>query len=362
MQPVEIPREVLHHTPRDVARRAFEEDDEVVATLPFTSPPPPAAAESPRSTPRRRPSTREPPTNTKRNSLLGGFSLFSRAKTDPVIPKSKSAKPETRARLIPGGIPETDIQASRDVKPHPSSVHQSSNESRDNVERPHRSRRHSQGQQQRQKSKISAEEEYRRQKEKRRSARHPDYEMSGGRDGGMSLTPPMDDLPPPLEPFEPIHEPAQEPDLQPPSPSMAAEVGVASTSSAERRERRRSKRTPPTEELPRSRRITVSEKERPVSRRFESDRPRTRGYDEERPVSRRMESDRPRTRGHDEERPVSRRIESDRPRTRGHDEERPRPRRNETERRSSGTHRSSKKKEESGGLKSLFGGFTKKFA
>jgi hypothetical protein len=149
--------------------------------------------------------------------------------------------------------------------------------------------------------------------------------MSGGRDGGVSFAPFVDELPPPPpEPFEPDPEPVfePEPEVRAQSPYMddaKAEVGVESTSSDERRERRRSRRASgAVDERPRTRRITVTEKDRPAGRR----------------------------------------IESDRPRTRGHDEERPRPRRGETERRSSG--RTSKKKEESGGLKSLFGGLKKR--
>ena len=169
------------------------------------------------------------------------------------------------------------------------------------------------------------EDEYYYQKEKRRSARQREYEMSGGRDGGVTFAEPIDDLgPPPPEPFEPDHEPVFEPELEQDASQYIeddkAELGVASASSAERRERRRSRRESGLEERPRTRRITVTERERPEGRRIDSDRPRTRGYDEEKP----------------------------------------RPRRSETERRSSG--RSSRKKEESGGLKSLFGGLKKRIA
>lgn len=295
---------------RDAARRAFEEDQEVAPPpRPTTPPPPPVVTESsPRSAPRRRTSTRDPPPPTKRNSILGG--LFGRSKTDPPVTSPRSSRPVARVRSDPVEVPESPARAQRMEKERPKSSHQSSNESRDRVERPHRSRRHSQRQRE---FKSAAEEaEHYKQKEKRRSAR----------DGGRSAIPQTDELPLPPEPFEPEPEPAQPRGLREFEPLMddaAAEVGIASTSSAERRERRRSKRASGAEERPKSRRITVTEPERPVSRR----------------------------------------IESDRPRTRGHDEERPRARRSETERRREGPHRSSKK-EESSGLKSLFGGLKKR--
>jgi hypothetical protein len=268
-------------------------------------------------------STREAPPPPKRSSRLGSFSLFSRSKTDPSTPPSKSTKATARVR-DPVEVSETPVKLPRKDTERPRSSHHSSNEGRDPMDRPHRSRRESHGQRS---FKSQAEEaEYYKQKEKRRAARKKEYEMSGGRDGGVSFAPFVDELPPPPpEPFEPDPEPVfeDEPEVSAPSPYMddaKAELGVDSTSSAERRERRRSRRTSgAVDERPRTRRITVTEKDRPAP---------------------------------------SRRVESDRPRTRGHDEERPRPRRGETERRSSG--RTSKKKEESGGLKSLFGGLKKR--
>lgn len=137
--------------------------------------------------------------------------------------------------------------------------------------------------------------------------------MSGGRDGGVSLLPPEEDLPPP----QPAAELEPEFNERGIVDEAAAVVGVASTSSAERRDRRRSRRTSALDERPKSRRISVTEKERPVSRR----------------------------------------VESDRPRTSGRTEERPRPRRGETEGRSSGSHR--KRKEEPSGLRGLLGGLLK---
>jgi hypothetical protein len=55
----------------------------------------------------------------------------------------------------------------------------------------------------------------------------------------------------------------------------------------------------------------------------------------------------------EKERPASRRVESDRPRTRGAGEERARPRRSETERSGRG------KKKEDTGIKGFFGGLKK---
>jgi hypothetical protein len=271
-------------------------------------------------------STRETPPNVKRGSLFGG--IFGRSKPDPVSPASKATRPSTRARANTADssmrtrikateMPEDLAQATYREKERPTSSHhiESSNESHDRAERPHRSRRLSHNQ--RRFKSAEEEEEYYKWKESRRYMRRPDHEMSGGRDGGVSLTPPIDDLSlPPPEPFD--YGTDLPPVERPESPMIedsAAVVGEASYSSDERRERRRTRRVSTMDERPktRDRRISVVEKDRPVSRRIESDRPRTRD--------------------------------------RGGDD-RPRPRRGETEGRSS-----RKKKEESSGL---FGRLKKK--
>ncbi|KAL5121431.1 hypothetical protein ACEQ8H_000502 [Pleosporales sp. CAS-2024a] len=319
---VEIARESPRKMPRDSARRAYEEDEEVVPAQSSTPHPTAVDTESSPSAPRRRRSTREAPP--KRTSMLGGFTLFSRSKAAPATPPTKSSRSTPRVRSDSVEVQEKLTRTLRKDADRPGSSHQSSNESRDRAERPQRDRRQSHGQ--RRFRNAAEEEEYYRQKEKRRSTRQREHKMSGARDGGVSYTHPIDDLPPPPpEPFEPGSEPVFESEDGPRavSPFMddaKAEIGVVSTSSPERRERRRSRRESGQDEYPRTRRITVTERERPVGRR----------------------------------------VESDRPRTRGHDEERPHNRRSETERRSSA--RSSKKKDESGGLKSLFGGLKKTFA
>ncbi|KAF2475285.1 uncharacterized protein BDR25DRAFT_391492 [Lindgomyces ingoldianus] len=286
--------------PRDAARRAAEEDDEV-------APPSPV---SPRGLTRRntvRERLQEPPSSqqrTRRNSLLSGLSLFGRSKTEPVVPTSKSIKPVARVKTDP-------VEKERS-----SSSRQSSGDSRERAERPHRPRRPSHSHHHRTFRSAEEEVDYRRKKEERRASRtvkERDLEMSGGRDGGISLANPE----PVLEPM-----PEVEPE-QPRSPLIneaAAVVGVGSTSSAERRERRRqSKRVSIAEHgQPRSRRISVVEKERPVSRRVQTNRP----------VSREAETDRPRTK-HGEDRPKG-------------------PRRSDTNR--SGHHGDSRKKKDEGGL------------
>lgn len=300
VEPVEVSR--------DAARRAAEEDDEDIAAPPPPSPPL-VPVESPRSVPRRRMSTRDPPPPVKRNSLFGG--IFGRSKPETTPPISKSTKSGSRIRAEPEEVLQTSDQGQRREKVRPVSSHHSPNEDRENIERPYRSRRYSSNQQARRKfQSAEEEEEYYRRKEARRSMRPKEHVMSGGRDGVVSVPEPLDELPPPPpEPFE-FDDPTPRA-VSPLIDEAAAVVGVPSTSSGERHERRRSKRVSTMDERPKSRRISVNERERPVSRR----------------------------------------IESDRPRTRGHGEERPRPRRGETEGRSSGSHR--KKKEETGGLKSL---------
>jgi hypothetical protein len=127
---------------------------------------------------------------------------------------------------------------------------------------------------------------------------------------------PEDLPPPPPEPFE--YEPESEPIEQAESPVIedaAAVVGEISISDEERRERRRSRRASKPEERPKTRHISVVEKERPSGRR----------------------------------------VESDRPRARDHGEERARPRRGEPDRRDA-----RRKKEESSGLKGLFGGLKRR--
>jgi len=247
----------------------------------------------PRSAPRRRLSTRETPPNVKRGSLFGG--IFGRSKPEATPP---AAKPSRSSRARANTLEATPVKSSRrEPEPErPSSRDMSSDQSRERPERMHRSRRVSHSQ----RRFASAEEEadYYRWKEERRFMRRPEHEMSGGRDGGVSLPPPPpppEDLPPPPpEPFE--YEPEPEPIETIESPVIedaAAVVGEISISDEERRERRRSRRMSKPEERPKTRRISVVEKERPSGgRRVESDRPRARDHGEDRPRPRRGETDR----------------------------------------------------------------------
>ncbi|KAF7454432.1 hypothetical protein A1F94_001070 [Pyrenophora tritici-repentis] len=294
---------------RDTARRVAEEDE-----LDSSSPPPPPldVETPPRSAPRRRLSTRDTPPNVKRGSLFG---IFGRSKTETASPTSKPTRSSTRARAntMEGLVKVSRRELETD---RPSSRDHSSNESRERTERPHRSRRHSHAQR-RQFASPEEEADYYKWKEERRYMRRPEHEMSGGRDGGMSVPQPVDDLPPPPpEPFE-YEMDAEVIDDSPIIEDSAGVVGVPSISDEERRQRRRSRRPSKLEERPKTRRISVTEKERPSGRR----------------------------------------VESDRPRTRDRGEERPRPKRGETERRDR-----RKKKEESSGLKGLLGGLKRRIA
>ncbi|KAF2274987.1 uncharacterized protein EI97DRAFT_83973 [Westerdykella ornata] len=295
------PEELERPRTRDATRRAAEEEEDDVA------PPTPV---SPRAPTRRHTGerTREPPQQSRRNSLLGGIALFGRSRTEPAVPTSKPIKPVSRVRTEP----IDDMKH----KERPISSHHSSNGSR---ERERHHRRHSHSHHHRQfKSAEEEEEEYLARKEARRAARaakEQEMEMIGANDGGVPLASPVEDsarLPP--DPVE------AEPEVNRPRSlfvdEAAAVVGIGSTSSGERRERRRT-----------SRRISIVENERPKSRRISV-------TEKERPVSRRSESDRPRTRS-------------------GEEKTRERPRRSETER------SSRNKKKDEGGFKGLFGGLKK---
>jgi serine/threonine protein kinase len=139
----------------------------------------PASPPSPRTATSRRTGTSEhrrepPPIKTK--SLLGGFSLFGRSKTKPVVPTSKETKHVIGLRTDPTRVdPASPIDYLRKDKERPSSSHDSPNGSRDRTDRPHRSGRH------RFQSPME-EAEYRRKKEERRAARarEREHEMSGG--------------------------------------------------------------------------------------------------------------------------------------------------------------------------------------
>ncbi|KAL5386139.1 hypothetical protein DPSP01_004223 [Paraphaeosphaeria sporulosa] len=279
--------------PRDAARRAAEEEEEDESV-----PEPPITPREPtrRHTGDRR---RDAPPPPRRNSILGG--LFGRSKTDPVVPSAKSIKPMARVRTDPAEAPPSPVEALRKEKEGRASSQHSSNESRERGERPHRSRRHSHAH--RRFNSAEEEAEYRARKEERRRAKEQELEMSGARDGGVSLSATVDDAPPP-EPPEPAAALESQRNMEdgPPSPLVddaAAVVGVASTSSNERRERRRATRhvsiLEQEHERPKSRRISVTDRERPASRRTESDRPRTRGAGEERARPRRSETERSRS-------------------------------------------------------------------
>lgn len=251
--------------PRDAARRAAEEDDEPAPESPVT----------PRESTRRRTSDRrrEPPPP-RRNSILGG--LFGRSKTDPIVSSSRTIKPVSRVRTDPVEIPSSPVKALRKEDARPSSQH-SSNESRDRADRLHRSRRHSHAH--RRFNSAEEEAEYRARKEERHRAKELELEMSGARDGGVSLAPHVDDVP------NEHAEPQDDAQVQqsPLSNDAAAVLGLASSSSSERRERRRATRrgsVPYQEaqkferetERPKSRRVELVDRERPGSRRVESDR------------------------------------------------------------------------------------------
>jgi len=309
--------------PRDADRRTTGAADEVIDVRPST--PPPIGDESPRNASRRRLSTREPPP-VKRGSLFGG--IFGRSKADAVTPP-RSSRPEGRARIDTSGRPKTATRTPQREKERPTSSHHSSSDARHRGDRPHRSRRESNTQRPRRIFQTQEEEaEYYRRKESRRSTRPRENKIPGDRDVGVSFASQVEEVPaPPPEPSEP--GPGPEPDRTPEPHSVfedespliedaAGVVGVPSTSSSERHERRRSRRASALESRPRTRRVSIIDKEQPMVRRVE--------------------------------------VEQSRTRDRG--EERARPRRGEAERRSGGTS-SRKKRDEPGGLKSLFGGLKK---
>ncbi|KAL5392080.1 hypothetical protein PMIN04_003684 [Paraphaeosphaeria minitans] len=297
--------EINHVEARDAARRAAEEEDESVPESPIT----------PREHTRRHTSDRRreaPPP--RRNSMLGG--LFGRSKTEPVAPNAKSIKPVARIRTDPTEAPPSPVEALRKEREDRANSQHSSNESRERGERSHRSRRHSHAH--RRFNSAEEESEYHARKEQRRRAKEQELEMSGARDGGVSLSATVDDAPA-REPAEPAAAPEPQQDMEDGPPSRLLEdaavvVDIASTSSNERRERRRA-----------ARHVSIVE------------------HEHEGPKSRRIS-------GTDRERLASRHTESGRARTRGAGEERARPRRSETER-----SRSSKKREDNG-IKGFFGG------
>lgn len=281
--------DVVDMEPRDAARRAAEEDDETVPASPITPRTP-----TRRHTGERR---REAPPPARRNSLLGNFSLFGRSKTEPVVPSAKPIKPVARVRTDPAEAPSSPVEVLRKERQDRASSQHSSNQSRERAERPHRSRRHSHAHHRRFDS-AEEEAEYRARKEERRRAKANELEMSGARDGGVSLSATFDDAPPP-EATEPVVASEQLVDTEerPRSPLLdeaAAVVGVPSISSEDRRERRRTSRRVSIVEndRPKSRRISVTENERRAGRRTESDGPRARGGDEERMRPRRSETER----------------------------------------------------------------------
>ena len=307
----------LRRLKREAARRLAEEEVELEIPIPQTRPRGLSRRLTGASESKNRKDAPQPVP--RRNSIFSG-GLFSRSKTEPVVPTSKSVKPISKVRTDP-------IETLR-KEDRPSSGHQSSNDSRGKTERPHEgSRRHPR----REFSSAKEEAEYRAKKEERRAARAAkdrEMEMSGGRDGGISLASPMDGAPPPPpEPREPPPPPPVPEPLNPPPPiprsdpepavvDNIAMVRMGSISSNDRhRERpRRSRRVSAVEDSrPKIRRPSVTEKDRPTSRREDSDRPRTRD--------------------------------------RG--EENPRPRRSDVE-------KSGRKKKEEGGLKGFFGGLKKK--
>jgi hypothetical protein len=320
----------LEFEPRDAARRAAEEDSEGVHASPVT----------PRGPSRRNTSERhgKPLPPVRRNSLLAGFSLFGRSKNESSVPVAKASKPVARVRIDLEAIdPTFPVEPSRKTRDVPAHSLDSSNGSREQAERPHRSRRHSQSQHHRRFNSTAEEAEYRARKEERRRARDRELEMPGGREGGVTFRLPADDIPPlalESDRIEPLPPPEREERVHAPVFDDAeAVVGESSHSSTDRRDHRR--RT--------TRRVSVIEPERRKSRRLST-------TEKERPVSRRVESDRPRARGHGDE------SDHPRPRTGGHEEERMRPRRNETDReRDRDRERSGRsKRKDDGGFKGFF--------
>src|SRR6202012_2642745 len=92
---------------RDAARRAAEEESDISPSS-IASPTSAVSPTSPRGPSRRTtdlersgelsPSQKRP----RRDSLLTGFSLFSRSKTEPVLPTTtKTSKPATRVKTDP---------------------------------------------------------------------------------------------------------------------------------------------------------------------------------------------------------------------------------------------------------------------
>ena len=213
------------------------------------------------------------------------------------MPRSKSINSRSRSRSGPVEVLERPTQTTQEEKERPRSGHRSSNEAGEPAERPHRSR-HNSHREKRQFRSVEEEAEYNKKKEARRSTRPQGYEMSGGRDGGISLPQYIDGAPPPPSAPE-VAEPAAElkqNTLSPLADGVAHEGGHVSSSSADRHAQRRSKHLSVPDPSPRRRHHSDNEKERPVSRRMDSDRPRARHRGEERPRPRRGESDREQSR------------------------------------------------------------------